>query len=198
MAYTILLNNEEFHLNEDELPCLVHYEAKTGGSQFTVTLVADLFLRGSKILFLTAYPYAKDNFYEQTKGMESEIVCIDKKEDLVGSEKYQAIILKSGNEELYREALQSLKDLDERVVLVKNFEIVNANTIESSLRLEKIIISGDIDKSIAKKQIISKLYKTTVLFSNPEISLSVKAPELEKYTGYLNTGNKAGIVKLEM
>ena len=100
MAYDILLNKEVFHLNEDGLPCLVHYKEKQGGSRFTVTLIADLLLHGSKILFFTAYPYAKDNFYEQTKGMESKIFFAEKKEDLVGAEKYQVIILKSGDGEL--------------------------------------------------------------------------------------------------
>ena len=62
MADTISLNNEVYHIGEDGLPCLIHYAPKTGGSYFSVAMVADLFLRGSKILFLTAYPMAKDNF----------------------------------------------------------------------------------------------------------------------------------------
>lgn len=198
MAYKILLNKEEFHFNEDCLPCLVHYKEKMGGSQFTVTLVADLFLRGSKILFLTAYPYAKDNFFEQTKGTESKIFLAEKKEDLVGAEKHQAIILKSGDGDLFMEALQTLEDINDRVVLVKNFEVFEKNILDSSMLLKKIILSGDIDKSMAKKEICDKLYKTTILFSNPETALPFKAPELSKYTGYLKTANKEGLVQLEI
>jgi len=198
MAYNILFNKEVFHFNEDGLPCLVHYKEKTGGSQFTVTLIADLFLQGSKILFLTAYPYAKDNFYEQTSGMESKIFFVEKKEELAEAQNYQAIILKSGDGDLYLEALKNLPDLSKRVILIKNFEIFDQNILDSSIMLEKIILSGDIDKSVAKKQIGDKLYKTAILFSNPETALPFKAPELNKYMGYLKTADEEGLVQLEM
>lgn len=198
MPYKILFNNSEFHFNEDYLPCLVHYKEKMGGSQFTVTLVADLFLQGSKILFFTAYPYAKDNFFEQTKGMESKIFFIEKKEDLTMAEKHQAVILKSGDVDLYIAALNMLADINDRVVLVKNFEVFEKNILNSSIKLEKIILSGDIDKSVAKKQISDKLYKTAIIFSNPETVLPFKAPELDKYVGYLKTTDKEGLVQLEM
>ena len=198
MAYNILLNNEEFHFNENSLPCLVHYKEKQGGSQFTVTIVADLFLLGSKILFLTAYPYAKDNFFEQIKGMESKIFFVENKEMLAEAQNYQAIILKSGDSDLYLEALKTLSDLSERVVLVKNFEVFDQNILDLTMKFEKIILSGDIDKSVAKKQISDKLYKTAILFSNPETTLLFKAPELGKYIGYLKTADREGLVQLEM
>lgn len=198
MAYKILLDNKELHFGENNLPCLIHYKEKMGGSQFTVTLVADLFLQGSKILFFTAYPYALDNFYGQIKGMETKIFLAEKKEDLTGAEKHQVIILKSGDGNLYIEALKILTDIKDRVVLVKNFEVFEQNILDSSLMIEKIILSGDIDKSIAKKQISDKLYKTTILFSNPEKTLLFKTPALSKYTGYLKTANKEGVVKLEI
>lgn len=198
MAYKILLNDEEFHVGEDDLPCLVHYKEKQGGSQFTVTLVADLFLQGRKILFLTAYPMAKDNFFEQTKGMESKIFFVDDKEKLSEAQNYQAIILKSGDGDLYIEALKTLSDLSERVVLIKNFEIFDQNILDSSIKLEKIILSGNIDESVAKKQISDKLYKTTITFSEPETALPFKRPVLDKYVGYLKTADKEGLIKLEM
>lgn len=198
MAYKILLNSKEFHLNENNLPCLIHYKEKQGGSQFTVTLVANLFLQGSKILFLTAYPYAKDNFFEQTKGMESKIFFVENKEKLSEAQNYQAIILKSGDSKLYLEALKTLPDLSERIILIKNFEIFDQNILDSSIKFEKIILSGDIDKSIAKKQISDKTYKTTITFSEPEIPLSFKTPVLEKYVGYLKTADQEGFIKLEI
>lgn len=198
MAYKILLNNKEFHFNEDGLPCLVHYKEKQGGSHFTITLVADLFLQGSKILFLTAYPMGKDNFFVQTKGMESKIFFAENKEMLTEAQNYQAIILKSGDGDLYLEALKTLTDLSERVVLVKNFEIFNQNILESSINLEKIILSGDIDGSVAKKQISDKLFKAIITFSEPETTLSFKTPALDKYVGYLKTADREGFVKLEM
>ena len=198
MAYKILLNDKELHLSENNLPCLIHYKEKQGGSQFTVTLVANLFLQGSKILFLTAYPYAKDNFFEQVEGMESKIFFVDNKEKLSEAQNYQAIILKAGNNQLYLEALKTLPDLSERIILIKNFEIFNQAVLNSSIKFEKIILSGDIDKSVFKKQISDKSYKTTITFSEPETPLSFKTPMLEKYVGYLKTTTQEGFVKLEM
>lgn len=53
MADQIFLNNEEYHIGEDDISCLIHYVPKAGESHFSVAMVADLFLSGSKILFLS-------------------------------------------------------------------------------------------------------------------------------------------------
>jgi hypothetical protein len=198
MGHSILLNNEEFHFDENCLPCLVHYKEKQGGSHFTVTLVADLFLQGSKILFLTAYPMAKDNFFEQTRGKEDKIFFVETEDDLEKAEEYQAVILKSGDGNLYLKSLKLLADLNERIVLVKNFEVFDKNILDESLKLEKIILSGDIDKSLSKKQISGKFYKTTISFSQPETFVNFQTPALEKYVGYLKTVDKEGLVKLKV
>lgn len=83
MADKILLKNKEFHFSENELPCLVTYREKSGGSHFTVSLVADL--------FFTAYPMAMDNFLAQIAGNESKVIYVAGKASLAGAEKYQAI-----------------------------------------------------------------------------------------------------------
>ncbi len=196
MVETILLNNEDYHINENDLPCLIHYAPKAGGSHFSVTMVADLFLRGSKILFLTAYPMAKDNFLQQIKGKELKTAFITDENQL--NTDAQAIILESGNEELFLKAIEKLDDLNERVVLIKNLEVFSDAVFDSCLKLQKIILSGDIDKCSAKKQISKKQYKTTVLFSKPETPLKVEPPELEKYKGYLWSDDKEGLVSVRM
>ncbi len=197
MGYNILLNNEVCHIRESDLPCLVHYKEKAGGSYFTISLVVDLLLRGSKILFFTKYHMAKDNFLEQIKEKESNYFLVERKKDLVGAEKYNAIILKSGDENLYREALKSLTDLEERIVLVKNFEALSKNILNSSLSLEKIILSGDTDRCVDKKRIRNKLFKTSIMFSESEALPLIRIPELKKYTGYLKAANMEGLIELE-
>lgn len=196
MADTILLNNEVYHISEDGLPCLIHYAPKAGGSHFSVTMVADLFLSGSKILFLTAYPMAKDNFLQQIKGMESKTAFVTDENQL--NTDAQAIILESGNEKLFLKAIEKLGDLSERVVLVKNMEVFSDAVFDSCLKLQKIILSGDVDKCSAKKQISDKAFKTTVLFTKPETSLRVEPPLLEKYTGYLCSDGKEGFVSVQL
>ncbi len=196
MADTILLNNEAYHISEDDLPCLIHYAPKAGGSHFSVAMVADLFLRGSKILFLTAYPMAKDNFLQQIKGEESKTAFITNASQL--NTDAQAIILESGNEKLFLQAVEKLDDLNERVVLVKNIEVFSDAVFESCLKLQKIILSGNLDECSMKKQISEKQYKTTVVFSKSETPLKVEPPELEKYKGYLWSDGKEGLVSVQM
>ena len=196
MADTILLNNEVYHIGEDGLPCLIHYAPKAGGSHFSVTMIADLFLRGSKILSFTAYSSAKDNFLKQIKGEESKTTFITDESQL--NSDAQAIIVESGNEKLFLSALAKLDDINERVVLVKNMEVFSDAVFDSCLELQKIILSGNLDECSMKKQISEKQYKTIVLFSKSEIPLKVEPPELEKYKGYLWCDDKEGLVSVRM
>lgn len=196
MADQILLNNEVYHIGEDGPPCLIHYAPKTGGSHFSVAMVADLFLSGSKILFLTAYPMAKDNFLQQIKGKESKTAFITDESQL--NSDAQAIILESGNEKLFLKAVEKLDDLNERVVLVKNMEVFSDAVFDSCLKLQKIILSGNLDECSMKKQISDKQYKTIVLFSKPETPLKVEPPELGKDKGYLWSDGKEGLVSVRM
>lgn len=196
MADDILLNNEIYHISENDLPCMITYGEKAGGSHFSVTIAADLFLRGSKILFLTAYPMAKDNFLHQTKGFESKIAYVaDEKQFNTDA---QAIILESGNESLYLKAVEKLDDMRERVVFIKNIEVFSDAVFDSCLKLQKIILSGDIDKCSAKKKITDKKFKTTVVFTKPKIKLTFEPPVLEQYTGYLWDEDKKGFVTIKI
>lgn len=196
MADTLLLNNEVYHIGDDGLPCLIHYAPKVGGSHFSVAMIADLFLRGSKILFFTAYPMAKDDFLQHIKGEESKTAFITDESQL--NTDAQAIILESGNEKLFLKVIEKLGDLNERVVLIKNMEVFSDAVIDSCLKLQKIIISGNLDKCSMKKQISDKQYKTIVLFSTSETLLKDEPPVLEKYAGYLWSEEKKGHVSIRM
>ncbi|MDO8269661.1 MAG: hypothetical protein Q7T54_03260, partial [Candidatus Levybacteria bacterium] len=62
---TILLNGNVYHFSESSLPILIHGEDHAGSSLFTISLLADLYIQGSKILFFTGYHFAKDEFIKQ-------------------------------------------------------------------------------------------------------------------------------------
>jgi hypothetical protein len=194
----ILLNNEDYKVTEQDLPYLVIYGDKSGGSHFTVTLMADLFRSGSKILFFTAFPMAKDNFLEQVGGSNSKIAFVNSAEELESYKDSEAIILNSGDEDLFVEALKSLSGINERVVLVKNIEAFSAKVFDSCLNLEKVVLSGHIDACVAKDKIMEKKYNSMVVFTKPEITLQIGVPELEKWTAYLSTQSKTGIIRVEM
>lgn len=197
MKNNILLNNSLFNFTENDLPCLVTYVEKTGGSHFSITMVVNLFLSGSKILFLTAYPMAKENFLEQVGGDNSKIAFITSIDELEKVKDSQVIILESGNENLFNEVVKELPDLHDRVILIKNMEFFTKKVFDVCLNLQKVILSGHIDECIDKERISKKEYKTLIAFSKPEISIPMEVPILEKYSGYLLSQNKSGIVKID-
>ena len=198
MADTILLDNQEYHFSEAGLPCLITYREKMGGSQFTVSLVTDLFLQGSKVLFFTAYLSARENFLEQIKGMESKTAYVKSKDELENNKDAQFIILESGDETLFLEAMKVLPDINERIVLVKNMEVFSQAVFDVCLPLSKVMLSGNIDECTAKKQISDKKYETIIIFSPAETPLPITPPPLEKYTGYFYQNGKAGLVTLKI
>lgn len=185
-------------MSEDGLPCLITYREKAGGSQFTVSLVADLFLRGSKVLSFTAYDSARENFLQQFGDMVSKTAYVESVDDLQKCEDAQFIMIKSGDESLFLTAMKELTDINERVVLVKNMEVFSQAIFDVCLPLQKIILSGNIDTCVAKKQISKKHYETVIVFSHPETELPVSAPPLEKYSGYLSGLDKEGVVVVQM
>lgn len=196
MADKIILNEKEYQVSEPDLPFLITYVEKAGGSHFSVSMIADLFLQGKKILFLTAYPMAKDNFFEQIKGYESKTAYITNVSQLDSN--IPGIILESGNEELFLKATKKLSDIDERIILIKNMEVFGQAVFDICLKYQKLILSGNIDKCIAKKQIRQKKFNTIVAFTKPEIDLGIKIPALEKYVGYWWSKDKEGQAKLKI
>lgn len=197
MADTILLNKQLYRITEDELPCLITYGEGMGGSHLSVTLVANLFLQGSKILFLTAYPMAKENFLEQVGQDYSKIAFVNSFSELQETKDTQAIILESGNEALFLEIANSLPDLHERIILIKNIEVFSEKVFEVCLNLEKVILSGNIDTCVAKEKISQHNFKTVIAFNQPIISLPITVPVLEKWYGYLSNDTGSGIIAVQ-
>ncbi|OGL65992.1 hypothetical protein A2753_02010 [Candidatus Uhrbacteria bacterium RIFCSPHIGHO2_01_FULL_47_11] len=198
MTDTLLLNGKEYHLTKDGLPCLITYKEKTGGSHFSVTLAADLFLQGAKILFLSAYPMARDNFFEQVKKYESQIASITSVKELNAHKDARVIIPESGNERLFIEILHTPPDLRELVVLVKNMEVFSPALLNECLKLKNVIFSGNLDACAVKQEIARTKFNTTIIFTKPETPLPFEPLPLEKYTGYIWSGDKQGIIKVQM
>ncbi|MEI6660360.1 MAG: hypothetical protein WCK91_02975 [bacterium] len=194
----ILLNSETYHPKESDLPCLVTYGEGSGGSHFTISLVAHLFFSSSKILFITAFPMAKDDFLKQVGLDNPEVSLVNSLEELGVNKNKKVLILDSGNGNLFIEVAKALEDLKDRVVLVKNMEVFKSEVIDICIGLDKIILSGDIDACLNKDQILNKKFETTVIFTKPATSLSIELPSLEKWSGYLSSDNNSGIVKVQM
>ncbi len=196
MSEKLVLNNEPYIISENDLPCLVTYGEHMGGSHLSITLVANLFLSGSKILFLTAYPMARENFLAQI-GQTSDVTFVDSISELEKSLNAQAIVLKSGDEALFLEAINIIPDISERVVLIKNMEMFSEAILDISLAFEKVIMSGNIDTCVAKEKITKKNFKTLIAFNQPEIEIPLTVPALEKYAGFLLSDTKGGVLTVK-
>lgn len=193
---SILLNDEEYHFSETDLPCLVHYGAGVGGSLFSVSMVVDLFRQGSKILFLTGYPMAQDNFLEQISGQENKVIIAHGIEQLL--EEKQVIIIESGNHDLFMKALSKLGDIEDRIIFIKNFDILNTDIVKAASQYGKAIISGDLDSSPLREYLRDLKFTTIIRFSKSSCLLAPSCPKLDKYVGYLWQKNKDGLLKLAL
>lgn len=189
MINKLLLNNKKYSFKESCLPCFITYKEKTGGSQISISIIADLFLNGSKILFITAYSAGKDNFIEQIGDIKSDVLYVNDIEKL--NSKNPAIIIESGNELLFLEALKKLDDIEDRIIFVKNIETFSYNLLQKCLQFNKIIISGDINNNLLK----NKNIKSIITF-NENLELNFNVPKLPKYTGYFHSESDIGFIKI--
>jgi hypothetical protein len=197
MLDEVLLNWQPYTLKEDNLPCLITYEKHTGGSHLSITLIASLFLQGSKILFFSAYPMAKDNFLNQVEENNSNVALVDSVDDLEEAINKDAIIIESGNANLFLSAIKILPDLNERVIFIKNIEIFNEEIFNICFIFDKIIISGDVDACNFRERIPNKKFNTIIAFNQPETPIDIKVPKLERWASYLSDQEKSGILTIK-
>ncbi len=183
-------------MKEVDLPCLISYGEKMGGSHLSIALVVDIFKSGSKILFLTAYSMAKDDFLDDVDIKNSEVVFVNSINDLNDSKNKQAIIFDSGNSELFLNSIKLIPDLKDRVVFIKNIETFDKNIVDVCLSLEKVIISGDVKNSKYNKEILERNYKTVINFNQTIGISSLEVSSLEKYTAYFSNEETKGIIRV--
>jgi len=196
MLDQILLNWKPYILSEDKLPCLITYGKNMGGSHLSITLISQLFTQGSKILFMTAYPMAKDNFLNQIGQNPDKIIYMSSIDELENSPDTQVIIIESGNAILFQKALDLLPDINERVIFIKNIEIFNEEIFDACIKHEKVIISGNIDECNFKNKFIETTFKTIIAFNQPESLISIEVPKLEKWSSFLTDQDQNGILTI--
>jgi hypothetical protein len=194
MSYKIFLNDTAFAMTTKDVPCLITYRDKSGGSQLSISLIADMFLRGEKILFITAFSPGKENFFEQVKSNEEKISFLEKIEDL--NQAAPAIVLASGNEKLLLECLEKLSDLGERTIFIKNIETFSAELFKKLHGRKNIILSGDLDRCADKELITGNEFATIIAFSQPETPLPITVPPQEKYSAFFQGRDRAGVMRL--
>ena len=92
------------------------------------------------------------------------------------------MIIHGNNEKLCLEVIKTLKDIDERIIFIKNIDIFNMPLFNACLQHNKLILSGNLDFCPAKKIILGKKFASILLFSQPEIDLLYTFVPGEPYT----------------
>ncbi|MFZ2150846.1 MAG: hypothetical protein WAZ12_04015 [Candidatus Absconditicoccaceae bacterium] len=195
MIKQIILDKKIFQFEESLLPCLVVGAHKSGASYFSVTIVANLINKGSKVIFFTAFPMAKEELLDQIG--TDKTFDITKKTDLENIPQDKSIIIESGNKELRGQVIKGVKDLENYIIFVKNIEEYDNSILDIIGINNKIILSGDLDNCSFKNNIASKKWESKIIFTVPETALNIQVPILEKYESYLINSKIKGILKIK-
>lgn len=177
----ILINNEIENFTHEDFPMLISGGCKSGTSFFSVCLMAELFKRGEKEVFFTAYTPAKDEFRKQ----------------LGASINDNAMIIDSGDENAFLQEIEEIKDLEERIVLVKNMENYSLKLFDKLKDKKLVIFSGDMDKCEFGDNLAEKDFKTKIFFSYPKKIKVENKIELPKYKGLIISDKYNCLINLE-
>ncbi len=194
MINKVTLDNEEFNFNESLLPCLITGAAGSGVSYFSITMVGNLIQQGKKMIFFTAFPVAREELYAQI-GRDSTFE-IKSELDIGSIPEGKSIVVKSGNIHLWQQVIESIKNIDEYIIFVKNIEEYNETVLRVVGDNKKIIMSGNIDLCSFKKNAVEREWKSKIIFTMPYVNLNIKIPKLEKFESYIESEEYKGILRL--
>ncbi len=191
----IIINNlksgdKQHHFSEKNLPALIHYKCKEWWSHYSMVLIANLVLQWSKAIILTWYPEAKEQFYKDTKKIAKNIAVIKNKKDLIKNKEKQIIVINADDEKLCLETIKYLKDIDDRIIFIKNIDIFHKRLLNESSKYNKLILSWEIDTCPAKEKILKTSFNSILLFSQPKIKLPYKFIPIAPFTWYIWSKNK--------
>ena len=176
----ILVDNKKIEFTDNDFPVLISGTEKKGVSFFSVCLMANLLNNGKKILFFSAYPSAKEELRKQIKTEDG------------------AIIIDSGEEQDFINTIKNTSDLNERIVLIKNFDIYSRKLFEIVKELKLVIFAGNIDNCQFFNEIVNKDFNAKIFFSQPEKYPQEGLDDLPKYHGRIFSQDKNGIIKLDV
>ena len=167
----ILLEGQELDLSEVKFPVLIHGEENTGASLYTISFAANLYGKGSSIVFLCGFQQAAEEFTKQIGGIGDSQVDIFTKDQF---DKFKTILASNS---------------EDTIIFIKNIELFGEEVLELVTDKENVVLSGDINKCEFINILFQKQFHTKILFS--EMS-GVDLPALRQYEGYFETASLLG------
>lgn len=189
------VGDKKHHFDEHDLPALIHYKPKEWWSHYSMSLIANLVLQWSKALIFTWYPEAKEQFYKDTLQVAEQIIVVHTLAEVKKNKDKQIIIINNDDEKLCLETIKNLPDINDRIIFIKNIDILHKQLLTSCLKYSKLILSGDLDICSAKANLSKKKYTSLLLFSQPKTKLPHTFIPLEQYTWYIRSKNKESYIK---
>ena len=176
----IVVNNEIINFHKGDFPMLISGAPSAGSSFFSIELMIDLYKRGEKIILFSAYEQAKELFKKEV-GVELSD---------------NALIIESGDDNLFLEQLDKIQDLSERIILYKNIDNYDRKLFDKLKDRELVIFSGDIDRCEFREELMKKEFKTKIFFSYSskfEIENKIGLP---KYNGLIMSEKYNGLISI--
>lgn len=158
----------------ESLPMLIHGAEGSGASLYTIALAAKFYQEGYAIVFLCGYPMAEEEFKKITGDSNAKFFTKDKQAEF----KYEL----------------GSSALSKTIVFIKNVELFQDDILGAIGNQKNIVLSGNVLDSSLTDKILSKEYTTKVYFSDIK---DVKLPKLNKYEGWVVSGDFQGVTKLE-
>ncbi len=188
----MVVNKKEIQFENEDLPILISGSQGTGSSLFTIHLVHQLLRSGNKILFFTAFPAAKEDFKNLLSDDElKEAEFVEPGENIAGK---QTVVLLSGNEADFLDALEQLKNTDERILLIKNIDQYSQEVFNLVMDKENVIFSGNLDETAFLEGLKEKKFATEIFFSKPAKYQIDNFIQPDKHMGMVISQNHNGMI----
>lgn len=197
MNKQILLNGKQYSFSFDALPLLIHGADHSGASLFTVSVMTDLWAQGAKLLFLSGYHMARDEFLLQTEDGDNSML-IESEYGIEQCDGKRTIFVKRENADWFIRLAQTLPDIDERIILIKNIDLFSAEVYNAVKDKQLLVLSGDIDRCTYMNDLLGRHFSSTVLFSQPSSAFPYTLSSVPRYHGYLWNTDAEGEVSLKM
>lgn len=149
------------------------------------------------VLFLSGYHMARDEFIVQTKDKINAVIP-ENSEELQHNIQKKTIFIKRETPELFIEAVKTIPNIKERVILIKNFDLFDVSIYDAVKENHNLILSGNLDHCAYKISALDNNWKIKIFFSQPDVNIVNNLPKLEKYQGYVLSDYKKGIVSLRL
>lgn len=156
------------------LPMLIHGKEGSGASMYTVAVAANWYSQGSHVLFLCGYPMAEEEFSQQ-----------------IGSPHPDARFYTQEKLSEFTSVMNTIAN--NTLIVVKNVELFDKDVFELVNKHSKLIISGNIEDTSFKKNLLLHPFVTKIHFSALE---GAELPAMPKYSGYVEAGEYRGITAL--